>query len=88
MDNVSVPLVSTKTTALKIKAFLVGTEEGFSYNLTTELRRRVETSITALTSYVDDLIERRKKELRDDIVSRLLQQREAAGVRPTVIFAH
>lgn len=64
---------------LKIKAFLVGTEEGFSYNLTTELRRRVETSITALTSYVDDLIERRKKELRDDIVSRLLQQREAEG---------
>jgi cytochrome P450 len=60
----------------RIKVFLAGTEEGFSYNMTPELRGRVEASITALTDYVDGLMDRRKRVPRDDIVSRLLQQRE------------
>jgi cytochrome P450 len=64
---------------LRIKAFLAGTEEGFSYNMTPQLRQRVEASITALTDYVNGLIDRRKRVPRDDIVSRLLQQRDSGG---------
>ena len=64
---------------LRIKGFLAGTEEGFSYAMTLQLRQRVEASITALTDYVNQLIDRRKRVPGDDLVSRLLQQRDGGA---------
>ena len=64
---------------LEIGSFLTGTEEGFTQQMTPELRRRVEQSIVALNTYVADLIERRAREPKDDIVSSLVQLRDSGG---------
>lgn len=54
--------------------FLVGTEEGFSAQMTPDRRMRVETSIIALNDYVSDLIVRRRKNPTDDVVSALVSE--------------
>jgi len=66
---------------LSIGSFLTGTEEGFTQRMTPELRRKVEASIVALNDYVAELIRRRTREPKDDIVSTLARLR-AAGEGP------
>lgn len=58
---------------LSIGSFLTGTEEGFTQQMTPELRRKVEASIVALNDYVAELIQRRTREPKSDIVSTLAQ---------------
>jgi cytochrome P450 len=64
---------------MEIGSFLTGTEEGFTQQMTPELRRRVEASIVALNEYVADLIARRSREPKDDIVSSLVQLRDSGA---------
>ena len=52
--------------------FLVGTEAGFTENMTPELRASVEASITPLNDYIADLMARRRKNSKDDMVSALV----------------
>jgi cytochrome P450 len=69
------------TDRLSIGSSLTGTEEGFTQKMTPEIRGRVEASIVALNDYVTELIARRAREPKDDIVSVLAQLR-AAGEGP------
>jgi cytochrome P450 len=55
-----------------IADFLVGTEASITENMTLELRKSVENSITALNAYVADLISRRRRSPKDDMVSALV----------------
>ena len=64
---------------LEIGSFLTGTEEGFSQQMTPELRRRVEASIIALNDYVSGLIVRRARAPQDDIVSSLVALRNSGA---------
>jgi cytochrome P450 len=64
---------------MEIAGFLTGTEEGFSQQMTPELRRKVEASILALNDYVARLIDRRSRDPKDDIVSALVMLRNTAG---------
>jgi cytochrome P450 len=72
---------------LSIGSFLTGTEEGFTQQMTPELRRKVEASIVALNDYVTELIARRSREPKNDIVSTLVELR-AAGEGPDAEEMH
>ncbi len=67
---------------IEIGAFLAGNEEGFSQQMTPELRQRVETSITRLNDYVRRLIAKRQRDPRDDVVSALVSQ-QSKGQGPS-----
>ncbi len=65
---------------LRIGAFLVGTEEGFTSPMTPDRRARVEAAITALNDYVRGLIERQRAKPQDNLVGMLIaKQAEPDG---------
>jgi cytochrome P450 len=56
----------------RIDEFMVGTEEGFSYPMTPEKQARADAGIEALYAYGTDLVERRRREPGDDLVTALV----------------
>jgi len=66
----------------RIGAFLTGTEEGFTSPMTPDRRQRVETSITALNTYIAGMIERQRSRPADNLVGKLLR-RQAEPDGPT-----
>jgi cytochrome P450 len=56
----------------RIDAFMVGTEEGFSYPMTAEKQARADVGIAALYEYSAELIDRRRTSSGDDLVSALV----------------
>ena len=64
----------------EIQEFMVGTDEGFAWPMTDERKQRADGGIVALYDYVDRLIERRRADPGDDLVSALVHV-EAAGDR-------
>ena len=61
----------------RIDEFMVGTEEGFSYPMTQEKQDRANAGIVALYEYTTELVERRRAEPTDDLVSALIVAEEA-----------
>jgi hypothetical protein len=57
---------------LRIGAFLVGTEEGFTSPMTPDRRARVEAAITALNDYIRELIARQRSEPQDNLIGMLI----------------
>ena len=60
----------------EIASFHFGTEEGFGWPMTPERRRRADEGITGLYDYSRRLVERRRVEPRDDLVSALVTVEE------------
>jgi cytochrome P450 len=56
---------------------MVGTEEGFSYPMTSEKQARADSGIEALYAYVTELVERRRRVPSDDLVSALIAVEES-----------
>ena len=56
----------------RIDAFMVGTEEGFSYPMTPEKQARADAGIVALYDYSAELVDRRRQSSGDDLVSALV----------------
>jgi cytochrome P450 len=56
----------------RIDEFMVGTEEGFAYPMTPEKEARANAGIEALYAYGTDLVERRRAEPGDDLVTALV----------------
>jgi cytochrome P450 len=56
----------------RIDGFMVGTEEGFSYPMTSEKQARADAGIDALYGYASELIDRRRRSTGDDLVSGLV----------------
>jgi len=61
----------------RIEKFMVGTEEGFSYPMTQEKQDRANGGIVAMYDYTTELVERRRAEPGDDLVSALIAVEEA-----------
>jgi cytochrome P450 len=66
----------------RIDAFMVGTEEGFSYPMTPEKQARADAGIVALYAYSAELVDRRRRSSGDDLVSALVVA-EVEGERLT-----
>ena len=62
----------------EIEAFLVGTEEGFAFPMTPEREARANAGIAALNDYSLRLIERRRLEPDDGLVSALVAARDGS----------
>lgn len=60
----------------EIEALHFGTEEGFGWPMTPERRQRAEAGIVGLYDYSRRLVERRRREPRDDLVSALVDAEE------------
>jgi cytochrome P450 len=60
----------------EIEALHFGTEEGFGWQMTPERRRRAEDGIVGLYDYTHRLVERRRAEPSDDLVSALVHVEE------------
>ena len=56
---------------------MVSTDEGFSWPMTDERKKRANDGIVALYDYVDGLVQRRRRDPGDDLVSALVQVEEA-----------
>jgi cytochrome P450 len=61
----------------EIQAFMVSTDEGFSWPMTDERKQRANDGIVALYDYVGRLVQRRRRDPGDDLVSALVQVEEA-----------
>jgi cytochrome P450 len=61
----------------EIQTFMVSTDEGFSWPMTDERKKRANDGIVALYDYVDGLVQRRRRDPGDDLVSALVQVEEA-----------
>jgi cytochrome P450 len=61
----------------RIDAFMVGTEEGFSFPMTDEKQARANGGIVALYEYCTELVARRRAEPGEDLVSALVEVEEA-----------
>jgi cytochrome P450 len=61
----------------EIEALHFGTEEGFGWPMTPDRRRRADDGILGLHAYTKRLVERRRAEPRDDLVSALVHVEEA-----------
>jgi cytochrome P450 len=61
----------------EIQAFMVGTDEGFAWPMTEERKQRANEGIVALYEYVDRLIDRRRDDPGDDLVSALVHAEES-----------
>jgi cytochrome P450 len=61
----------------EIQAFMVSTDEGFSWPMTDERKERANAGIVALYEYVDRLVQRRRRDPGDDLVSALVNVEEA-----------
>ena len=60
----------------EIEALHFGTEEGFGWPMTPERRKRAEDGIVGLYAYTHRLVERRRADPRDDLVSALVHVEE------------
>ena len=60
----------------EIEALHFGTEEGFGWPMTPERRRRAEDGIVGLYDYTHRLVQRRRADARDDLVSALIHVEE------------
>ena len=61
----------------RIAEFMVGTEEGFSYPMTAAKQDRANGGIVAMYEYTTELVERRRAEPGDDLVTSLIAAEEA-----------
>jgi cytochrome P450 len=61
----------------EIEALQFGTEEGFGWPMTPERRQRADDGILGLYDYTRRLVERRRVDPRDDLVSALVQVEES-----------
>jgi 6-deoxyerythronolide B hydroxylase len=61
----------------EIQTFMVSTDEGFSWPMTEERKRRANEGISALYEYVDQLVDRRRADPGDDLVTALVHVEEA-----------